>query len=77
LVSYSQGSVIGSGTENIALEIKPAVTQELLVLDIRIEFSGIFGNRYLKEIFCIPRDGIEKHMFIAPKIINSITQAHI
>jgi hypothetical protein len=62
LARYSPGAIVGSGIEQILLEATPALLKVLTQLDFRVEFSDVLGRRYEKEIYCIPREGIEKHM---------------
>lgn len=62
LTNFSRGSVLESGMNLVFFEATPSVLKSIVQLDFRVEFSDIFGKRYEKEVYCIPRDGIEKHM---------------
>jgi len=66
LTYISKGWIIGSKEERIILEMdmsdkdKKGNLRRIEKLDIQLEFEGSLGDAYAKEIYCIPRRGIEK-----------------
>lgn len=66
LTYISKGWIIGSKEERVILEMdmsdqgKKNNLRRIELLDIRLEVEGSLGDRYLKEIYCIPRRGIDQ-----------------
>jgi hypothetical protein len=58
LILFSAGAPLGAGSEIVMFEILPEVMNRLSVLDVEITFSGTLGDRFLKEIFLIPRASV-------------------
>lgn len=62
----SKGWIIGSKEERTILELdisdqdKKNLLRRIEKLDIQLEVEGSLGDAYAKEIYCIPRRGIDK-----------------
>lgn len=55
----SNGWSLAAKSEFIIAELELTKTiDKLQALDIKVEFSGLLGDTYIKEIYCIPRRGI-------------------
>jgi len=52
---FSKGSTIAANSRLMIFEMPTYLTEKLFAFDIRIEYSGLLGDKYVKEIFCIPR----------------------
>jgi hypothetical protein len=62
LYAFSAGGGIGANTEATVLELALDVPATLRVFDLRVEFENTLGDRYVKEIYCLPRIGLELHV---------------
>jgi len=58
LLEFSNGFALSPKDEKSILEVPISNYLKGKTLDIKIEFEGFLGDRYCKEIFCIPRKGI-------------------
>ncbi|OGS05387.1 MAG: hypothetical protein A3G41_00660 [Elusimicrobia bacterium RIFCSPLOWO2_12_FULL_59_9] len=58
LGQMSFGAVIAPKDSLVVAEFPLEMAQSLPQCDIEIEFEGILGDIYSKEIYCIPRQGI-------------------
>jgi hypothetical protein len=55
---FSHGWSLAGKDDCIIAEIALQKALELDRLDVEVEFKGLLGDRYVKEMFCIPRRGI-------------------
>lgn len=62
LMQYSIGAVIGGGEEQTLLEVNRDALDALKVVDVELVFDGFLGERFEKQIFMVPRDGIANHV---------------
>src|SRR6185369_12709029 len=66
LTYFSKGWIIGSKEERVILEMdvsdqdKKNNVRRIERLDIQLVVEGSLGDTYAKEIYCIPRRGIDK-----------------
>lgn len=58
LTSFGDGVAIAPNESLRLLELPRLVAEKLRQVDIRLRFRGPLGDRYEKEIHCIPRRGI-------------------
>lgn len=61
LVQISKGASLGPHSEQRVFEMPIDKAMEFSAIDIKIDFEGLMGDRFTKEIFCIPRMGIIKN----------------
>ena len=54
----SHGWALAARDECILGELNLPKAMNVYALDIRVEFKGLLGDTYTKEIYCIPRNGI-------------------
>jgi len=69
IIFFSEGWSLGSKEERRIFEIVMSKSIDIFCLDIKLEFEGILGDRYTKEIYCIPRHGIDFHSNTSNKIV--------
>jgi hypothetical protein len=63
LLEMTNGYALPSKEEKTLFEIPLGRSLENTAFDIKIEFEGFLGDRYSKEIYCIPRRGVSSlHM---------------
>jgi len=55
LEEITSGYTLPSKDEMIIFEINTAILSKLRQLDLQITFSGLLGNRFVKDVFLIPR----------------------
>lgn len=67
LVSFSEGFRVIAGAEQPIFEVFEAAAAALQSIDMRIEIEGLLGDRFVKEVFLIPRGGL-------PEIAAASTQ---
>jgi len=66
LTYFSKGWIIGSKEERVILEMdmsdqdKKNNLRRIEKLDVQLVVEGSLGDSYAKEIYCIPRRGIDK-----------------
>jgi hypothetical protein len=54
----SDGWSLAAKSDFTIVELVLEKALKISALDIKVEFEGLLGDRYIKEIFCIPRRGI-------------------
>lgn len=62
LMRYTGGAVIGSQVEQTIFEAGKEALDLLRGVDVKLEYQGVLGGRYEKEVFAIPRAGIKNHV---------------
>jgi hypothetical protein len=58
LVSFSEGFRVIASAEQPIFELFEAAAAALQSIDMRIEIEGLLGDRFVKEVFLIPRGGL-------------------
>lgn len=66
LYTFSAGGAIGPNVQCRIFEAPITKVNSIRVLDIRVEFETMLGDRYCKEVYCIPRVGMDLHVTTAP-----------
>jgi hypothetical protein len=61
LVSFSEGFRVTAGAEQPIFEVFEAAAGAVHSIDMRIEIEGLLGDRFVKEVFLIPRSGLPKN----------------
>lgn len=58
LNNITQGYTISAKDNLVIFELVLFRSEVLSCLDVQMTFQGFLGARYIKEVFCIPRNGI-------------------
>ena len=58
LANITRGYTLSAKEETCIFEIPLNKSDKVKYLDIKLKFKGLLGDRYNKEIYCIPRKGI-------------------
>jgi hypothetical protein len=62
LYTFSAGGVIGPGAKTSVFEIGLKNISAIKDVDVQLEFETTLGDRYRKEVYCIPRVGMALHI---------------